>query len=149
MGHPKRFSLTKTKLWKKAVEKVFLNAQHCVCTSHTAKHAAKNIPNLYDKPEFGDIFSKLLFGCETEFVFESTWKEMGTKENSWLNRLYESRNKWSVAFGGGIFSCSIRLTKKSEGSRNIFWLMPANSMNLIGFVHHYEQQVKYIRETEV
>ncbi|KAK3436613.1 hypothetical protein EUGRSUZ_C01165 [Eucalyptus grandis] len=92
-------------------------------------------------------------GLRKESIFESTWKEMeeewGTKDNSWLNRLYESRNKWNAAFGGGIFSCGISSTQRSEGSTNIFWLMPANSMNLIGFVHHYEQQVKYIREAEV
>lgn len=139
---------------EKAVEKVFPNAQHCVCTSQIAKNAAKKIPNLYEKPEFRDrYFSKLLYGCETESVFESTWKEMeeewGTKDNSWLNRLYESRNKWSAAFGRGIFSCGIRSTQRSEGTNDIFRLMPANSMDLIGFVHHYEQQLKYIREIEV
>ncbi|XP_048133687.1 protein FAR1-RELATED SEQUENCE 5-like [Rhodamnia argentea] len=137
----------------KAVEKVFPNAHHRVCTSHIAKQAAKNIPNLYEKSEFRDrYFSKLLYGCETEYVFESTWKEMeeewGTKDNSWLSGLYESRNKWSAVFGRGIFSCGIRSTQRSEGMNNIFQLMPTSSLNLIEFVDHYEQRVKYIREIE-
>ncbi|XP_030475753.2 protein FAR1-RELATED SEQUENCE 9-like isoform X2 [Syzygium oleosum] len=151
---PKTIFTDQDQAMEKAVEKVFLNAQHRVCTSHIAKHAAVNIPNLYEKPEFRDrYFSKLLYRCETESVFESTWKEMeeewGTKDNSWLNRLYESRNKWSAVFARGIYSCGIGSTERSENTNNIFRLMPANSMNLIGFVHHYEQQVKYMREIEV
>ncbi|KAF8034470.1 hypothetical protein BT93_C0701 [Corymbia citriodora subsp. variegata] len=151
---PKTIFTDEDQAVEKAVKKVFSNAQHRVCTSHIAKHAAINIPNLYEKPEFRDrYFSKLLYGCETESIFKSTWKEMekewGTKDNSWLNRLYESRNKWSAVFARGIFSCGIGSTQKSEVTNNIFQLMPANSMNLIGFVHHYEQQVKYMREVEV
>ncbi|XP_056173120.1 protein FAR-RED IMPAIRED RESPONSE 1-like [Syzygium oleosum] len=132
---------------------VFPNTQHRLCTWHIGKNANQNIPHLYHKPGFKDkYFLALMYRCKSEDEFEATWREMeevwGTKNNKWLQRLYDLRYKWSSAFGHDSFTCGIRSTQRSESTNNVFRHMSTKTLSLVEFVHHYEEQLKHMREVE-
>ncbi|KAK3429729.1 hypothetical protein EUGRSUZ_E01219, partial [Eucalyptus grandis] len=137
----------------KAIQIVFPNTQHRLCTWHIEKNANKNIPHLYQKSRFKDkYFSRLMYKCKSEDEFESTWRKMqeewDTENNSWLQRLYDLRHKWSSAFGRDIFSCGIKSSQRSESTNNVFQQFSKKTSTLIQFVHYYEEQLKHMREIE-
>ncbi|KAK3423692.1 hypothetical protein EUGRSUZ_F00557 [Eucalyptus grandis] len=137
----------------KAIQIVFPNTQHRLCTWHIEKNANKNIPHLYQKPGFKDkYFSRLMYKCKSEDEFETTWRKMqeewDTENNSWLQRLYDLRHKWSSAFGRDIFSCGIKSSQRSESTNNVFQQFSKKTSTLIQFVHYYEEQLKHIKEIE-
>ncbi|KAF8017610.1 hypothetical protein BT93_H2716 [Corymbia citriodora subsp. variegata] len=150
---PKTIFTDQDQAMAKAIRIVFPNTQHRLCTWHIEQNAIRNIPHLYHKPGFRDkYFSKLMYKCKSEDEFEVTWRKMeeewDTENNSWLQRTYDLRHKWSSAFGHDIFSCGIRSSQRSESTNNVFQKMSTQTSTLIKFVHHYEEQLKHMRETE-
>ncbi|KAL3724836.1 hypothetical protein ACJRO7_029926, partial [Eucalyptus globulus] len=150
---PKTIFTDQDQAMAKAIRTVFPNTQHRLCTWHIGKNANQNIGHLYNKPEFKDkYFSKLMYRCRSEDEFDSTWRKMdeewGTENNSWLQRLYDLRYKWSSAFGRDIFTCGITSSQRSESTNNVFQKMAAKTSSLVLFVHYYEEQLKHMRETE-
>ncbi|XP_056173440.1 protein FAR1-RELATED SEQUENCE 5-like [Syzygium oleosum] len=150
---PKTMFTDQDQAMEKAIRTVFPNTQHRLCTWHIGKNANQNIPHLYHKPSFKDkYFLVLMYGCTSEEEFESTWREMekewDTANNTWLRRLYDIRHKWSSAFGRDTFTCGIRSSQRSESTNNVFQRMSTKTLTLVEFVHHYEEQVKHMREIE-
>ncbi|XP_056160407.1 protein FAR1-RELATED SEQUENCE 5-like isoform X1 [Syzygium oleosum] len=150
---PKTIFTDQDQAMAKAIRMVFPNTQHRLCTWHIGKNANQNIPHLYHKPGFKDkYFLVLMYRCKSEDEFEATWREMeevwGTKNNNWLRRLYDLRHKWSSAFGRDSFTCGIRSSQRSESTNNVFQHMSTKTLSLVEFVHHYEEQLKHMREVE-
>uniref|UniRef100_A0A5B7C1F7 SWIM-type domain-containing protein n=1 Tax=Davidia involucrata TaxID=16924 RepID=A0A5B7C1F7_DAVIN len=136
-----------------AIEKVFPNTRHSLCTWHIAKNVAQNLSKLFEEPGFKNMFTKLLYGCESEMEFESTWKKMieewGVGEDTWLKKLYDLRGKWCLAFSRDTFFADVGSTQRSESTNNIFQQMACKTMNLTEIVQHYEDSASRMRDTEV
>ncbi|XP_039155375.1 protein FAR1-RELATED SEQUENCE 5 [Eucalyptus grandis] len=150
---PKTMFTDQDQVMAKAIRTVFPNTQHRLCTWHIMKNANQNIPHLYHKPGFRDkYFLALVYRCKSEDEFESTWREMeerwDTKDNIWLQRLYDLRHKWSLAFGHDIFTCGMRSSQRSESINNVFQKIGSKTLTFIQFVYYYEKQVKHMREIE-
>ncbi|XP_056159341.1 protein FAR-RED IMPAIRED RESPONSE 1-like isoform X1 [Syzygium oleosum] len=93
-----------------------------------------------------------MYRCTSEEEIKFTWREMekgwDTANKPWLRRLHDIRHKWSSAFGRDIFTCGIRSSQRSESTNNVFQRMSTKTLTLVEFVHHYEEQVKHMREIE-
>lgn len=150
---PKTIFTDQDQAMAKAIRIMFPNTQHRLCTWHIGKNANQNIPDLYRNPGFKDkYFSTLMYRCRSEDEFESTWKEMedewGTKNNNWLQRLYNLRHKWSLAFGRDTFTCGITSSQRSESTNNVFQHTATKTSSVVALVHNYEEQLKHMREIE-
>ncbi|XP_050369190.1 protein FAR1-RELATED SEQUENCE 5-like [Argentina anserina] len=136
-----------------AIEKVFPESRHWLCLWHISKNATQNISWLLQKSDFGELFRKFLFGRVTEDEFESTWNEIIMKfipsGNTWLETLYELREKWCALFSKDTFSAGILSTQRSESTNNVFTHMSTKTMALTEFVHHYDVQAEKMRSSEL
>ncbi|KAF8017784.1 hypothetical protein BT93_H2856 [Corymbia citriodora subsp. variegata] len=127
---PKTIFTDQDQAMAKAITRVFPNTQHRLCTWHIGQNAIKNISHLYHKPGFRDkYFLALMYRCESEDEFESTWRQME-----------EDRD---------IFSCSMNSSQRSESTNNVFQHFSKATSSIIQFVHYYEEQLKHMRETEI
>lgn len=151
---PKTIFTDQDQVMAKVIRIVFPNTQHRLCTWHIEKDANQNIPDFYCKPGFKDkYFLTLMYRCRSEDEFEYTWREMedewGAENNNWFRRLYDLRHKWSLAFGCDTFTCGgITSSQRSESTNNVFQHMSIKTLSLIALVHHYEEQLKHMREIE-
>ncbi|KAL3538162.1 hypothetical protein ACH5RR_001528 [Cinchona calisaya] len=136
-----------------AIEMVFPSTVHRLCGWHIEKNAKENIPHLFKQVGFKEkYFNKLLWDCESEIEFELTWKNMVDEwecgENTWLQRLYNLREKWCPAFSRCTFSADIKSTQRSESTNRIFNEMGCKMMSLTEFVNHYERKLVEMRNGE-
>ncbi|XP_024171776.1 protein FAR1-RELATED SEQUENCE 5-like [Rosa chinensis] len=150
---PKTIFTDRCQAMANAIEKVFPETRHCLCLWHISKNAVQNLNWLYRNSDFGELFKKLLFGCVTEDEFESTWDEIIQKldlaGNTWLQTLYNLREKWCALFSKDTFSVGILSTQRSESTNNVFTLMSTKTLSLTEFVHHYDKQAEQMRSSEL
>ncbi|XP_019261901.1 PREDICTED: protein FAR1-RELATED SEQUENCE 5-like [Nicotiana attenuata] len=136
-----------------AIKEVFPDTCHHLCKWHIDRNAQKNIPQLYWKSGFREkYFDKLLWRCKSESEFELVWQKMIEEwdcgSNSWLQRLYDLREKWCPAFSRSIFFADIKSTQRSESTNRVFTEMACKTMSLTEFVNHYEQRAAEMRDIE-
>ncbi|KAL4598763.1 hypothetical protein ACB092_11G080500 [Castanea dentata] len=131
---------------KNAIRVVFPDTCHCLCLWHISKNVAKNLPRHYGIPEFKSKFNKILYNCETELEFESSWdallRDYNLVGNKWLNTLYENWERWCSIFSHNTFSVRIKASSRSESVNNAFQHMACKTMRLTKFVHEYEKASK-------
>ncbi|XP_075640541.1 protein FAR1-RELATED SEQUENCE 5-like [Castanea sativa] len=135
------------------VIKTFKEAGHRLCLWHISKDVAENLPRHYGIPEFKSRFNKILYNCETESEFESSWdallSDYNLVGNKWLNTLYENRERWCSVFSHNIFSARIKASSRSESVNNVFQHMACKIMRLTKFVYEYEKASKNMRVEEL
>ncbi|BFG17885.1 hypothetical protein CerSpe_041580 [Prunus speciosa] len=122
--HPITIFTDEDKAMANAIEIVFPQTRHRLCTWHIAKNATQPLAGLYTNPEFSKQFNKCFYGCFSESEFEATWDNMintfKLENHSWLQKLYSLRKKWCSAFNLDYFSANIRATQRVESTNNIF-----------------------------
>ncbi|XP_024165441.1 protein FAR1-RELATED SEQUENCE 5-like [Rosa chinensis] len=150
---PKTIFTDRCQAMANAIEKVFPETRHRLCLWHISKNAVQNLNWLYRNSDFGELFKKLLFRRVTEDEFESTWDEIIQKfdlaGNTWLQTLYNLREKWCALFSKDTFSAGILSTQRSESTNNVFTLMSTKTLSLTEFVHHYDKQAEQMRSSEL
>nr|XP_011459808.1 PREDICTED: protein FAR1-RELATED SEQUENCE 5-like [Fragaria vesca subsp. vesca] len=151
---PKTIFTDRCQAMANAIEKVFPDSRHRLCLWHISKNAVQNL-NCIHNPEFSELFKKFLFGRVTEYEFESTWTEitekfdLTEKESTWLQTLYDIREKWCALFSKDTFSADILSTQRSESTDNVFTNMSTKTMSLTEFVDQYDKQAEQMRSSEL
>ncbi|XP_026663036.2 protein FAR1-RELATED SEQUENCE 5-like isoform X2 [Phoenix dactylifera] len=98
-------------------------------------------------------FSKCIYEIEEEEEFQSSWKEMletyDLKDNQWLAKLYEDREKWALPYSRHIFCADMKSTLRNEGLSAELkqWLCP--ELDLLQFLNHYEKAIDGRRHAEL
>ena len=70
---PKTIFTDQCQAMKNAIRVVFPDTCHRLCLWHISKNAAENLPRHYGILEFKSRFNKILYNCENELEFESSW----------------------------------------------------------------------------
>ncbi|XP_031111858.1 protein FAR1-RELATED SEQUENCE 5-like [Ipomoea triloba] len=101
-----------------AISQVFPTSRHRLCIWHIGENSKKHIKGLRNQKDFLDIFNCLLKHTDTEAEFELYWTRMVTTykchNNSWIEKLYQCREKWCPAFNKDYFSGGILSSQRSE-----------------------------------
>ncbi|XP_031105255.1 protein FAR1-RELATED SEQUENCE 5-like [Ipomoea triloba] len=101
-----------------AISQVFPTSRHRLCIWHIGENSKKYIKGLRNQKDFLDIFNCLLKHTDTEAEFELYWTRMVTTykchNNSWIEKLYQCREKWCPAFNKDYFSGGILSSQRSE-----------------------------------
>ena len=112
---PKSIFTDQDQAMANAINMVFNESRHRLCLWHISKNAQKNLVGIYGVPDFNQRFNHCLYGgCSNEMEFESTWSKMiemhNLKDNTWLDRLYQIREKWCPTFNLDFFSAKMKST---------------------------------------
>ncbi|XP_055961574.1 protein FAR-RED IMPAIRED RESPONSE 1-like [Mercurialis annua] len=120
-----------------AVEKVFPEAKHQFGLWHILRNSTKYLSKSYAQNGFESLFNEWISGCQTEEEFNLRWisllQKFNLHNNSWLNTLYKSREKWAPLFSKNTFRAGI---PDSVNINGIFQKISENS-NLLTYVQQY------------
>ncbi|XP_019161905.1 PREDICTED: protein FAR1-RELATED SEQUENCE 7-like [Ipomoea nil] len=101
-----------------AICQVFPTSRHRLCIWHIGENSKKHIKALRNNKDFLDMFNCVLKHTETEAEFEFYWTRLVTDykchKNSWIQKLYDCREKWCPAFNKDYFSGGILSSQRSE-----------------------------------
>ncbi|XP_057790790.1 protein FAR1-RELATED SEQUENCE 5-like [Salvia miltiorrhiza] len=137
----------------KAIEKVFPQTRHRLCIWHLHQNAQSHLGKLKSGKTFYDAFQRCITGCIDSYDFEECWKAMvenhNLQNNSWIQRLYELREKWSNAFNKEYFSAGILSSQRSESTNHALGFKAKKTTNLTEFYGLFKQTIERWRSNEL
>ncbi|XP_062166347.1 protein FAR1-RELATED SEQUENCE 5-like [Alnus glutinosa] len=128
----------------KAISLVMPDTYHQLCTWHLMQNALKHVGHLL-RGENG--FRSDLNACfkvwEEEEEFLSAWNDILHKhnvyDNSWLQRLFEVKDKWAKAYVKMSFSAGITSTQLSESLNADLNDYLQSDYDIVKFFTHFER----------
>lgn len=135
-----------------AIAAVWPRTTQRFCLWQLSNSAAKHLNFVFQgSTTFAKDFSRCLYEIEEE-QFLSEWKSLLEKydlsSNAWLAKIFEDREKWSLAYGREIFSADMGTTLIKE-NMNCALKEYLDSDNLLDFFKNYENTVIERRQAEL
>jgi transposase-like protein len=102
---------------EKAIQVVFTDAWHGLCTFHIMQNATKHLP--LKKKEDTNIlsnFSTCMYDYEDEATFEEAFNILRSKvhKQTWLDNIYKVKEKWAQCYMRNVYTLGMRSTQLSE-----------------------------------
>lgn len=128
----------------KAVFLVMPETYHQFCISHMKQNASKTLSQLFK----GDCdFKKEFKACISQYEevdeFLHAWDAMLDKysihDNSWLQKIFEVKEKWARPYIKYSFSAGIRSSNLSDSLNSSLRNHLKSDMNLVQFFRHFER----------
>lgn len=132
----------------KAIQCVFPQTRHRLCTWHLERNANVNVQ---DKAFISD-FKVCMLDIFTKDDFERRWKEMVEKHdlnaNPWIERMYKKRHMWAEAYLRGHFWAELRSIKICDGMSVYLNKFLQRKLKLYEFVQQYNKALRRVRHNE-
>ncbi|PKA46963.1 Protein FAR1-like 5 [Apostasia shenzhenica] len=137
-----------------AIAAVWPGTIHRVCVWQMFNNALKHLNFVFQgSSTFAKDFSHCIYDIEDEEDFVSEWKVMVEKydlaSNSWLAKLYEDREKWSLAYGRETFCADIKISLIKESISCKLKQHLCLQHKLLDFFKHYENLLDEKRNAEL
>jgi zinc finger SWIM domain-containing protein 3 len=150
-----------------AIEHVFSESKHGLCTFHIMQNAIKHLPNKkkdgetvdtpqeVDDEENGSSLLKDFSACMYEYddpeTFEEAFKVMRSKvkKQTWMDSIYKVKVKWAQCFMREAFTLGMRSTQLSGSLNNDLKNHLKSDLDINRFFHHFERAVEVKRNTEI
>ncbi|XP_010277968.1 PREDICTED: protein FAR1-RELATED SEQUENCE 5-like isoform X2 [Nelumbo nucifera] len=139
---------------EKAINLVLPESHHRLCVWHMYHNAVKHLSGVFEKfKTFSKDFSSCLYDCEDVDEFENAWESMFNRyelqENDWLQRLYNKRHKWALAFERQTFSADMSTTQRSESLNGCLKKYLNIRYDLSRFLRYFERVIADRRYEEL
>ena len=138
----------------KAIKIVLPETHHRICVWHMNQNACKHLAGVVeDYKKFNKDFQNCIYDQEEEEEFINTWNNLLDKyklqNNEWLQRLFDKREKWALAYGRNTFSADMVSTQRSESMNNELKGYISVKYDILTFFEHFERLVADKRNEEV
>ncbi|XP_044332051.1 protein FAR1-RELATED SEQUENCE 5 [Triticum aestivum] len=151
----------------KAIEKVFTESYHGLCSFHIMMNAVKHLsPVKDDEKDEGEVeeedegeeeshilsdFSACMYGYEDKAAFQEAFDNMRHKvhKQTWLDSIYKVKEKWAECYMGDVFSLGVRSTQLSESFNNALKNHLKSDFHIVRFLKHFERTVEVKRRKEL
>ncbi|KAK9725549.1 hypothetical protein RND81_05G152800 [Saponaria officinalis] len=131
---------------------IYPTSRHRLCQWHIQQNAISHFGSLKSDRSFRSIFNKCLNKCYNEMEFETTWNQMikqyGLENDSWFQRLYGLRAKWSTAFNKDFFSAGILSSQRSGSTNHAIGFRASKTTSLTDFYGIFEDTLTRWRSEE-
>ncbi|KAL6641720.1 hypothetical protein ACP70R_019901 [Stipagrostis hirtigluma subsp. patula] len=122
---PRSLVTDQNRAMKAAVEKVFPNSCHRFCKWNILSRTKQKLSHAYtEHPTLKDELESCVHESETISTFESTWSSIIDKydlrKNSWLQAIYNIREKWVPLYLMDTFFAEISPTQKLETMNDFY-----------------------------
>ncbi|XP_050259081.1 protein FAR-RED IMPAIRED RESPONSE 1-like [Quercus robur] len=103
----------------KALASQWPETHHRLCVWHMYQNATKNLKEVLGRySTFAADFNSCVYDHDYEDDFLDAWDNMldkyDLKNNSWLQRQFELREKWGLVYGRKTFCADMSITQRSE-----------------------------------
>ncbi|XP_010941615.1 protein FAR1-RELATED SEQUENCE 7 [Elaeis guineensis] len=137
-----------------AIAAVWPGTTHHFCGWQIYQNAVKHLARVFEGSEnFAHDFSRCIYDFEDEEEFLAAWNSMlekyNLKDNEWLTKLYEEREKWALAYSRHVFCADIKGTLREETLSNVLKEYLNSEKDLSLFFKLYEMLVEERRYAEV
>lgn len=137
-----------------AITAVWPGTCHRLCVWHVYQNALKHLNHVFQGSKtFAKDFSKCVFDFEEEEDFLIAWRAMldryDLRNNEWLGKIFEDRDKWAVPYGRHIFCADIKSSLQSESMGSVLKRYLSPQLDLFSFFKHYERVVDEHRYAEL
>ena len=149
-----------------ALEAVFKESYHGLCTFHIMQNAVKHLSPIKgegkddgedkhegehkdggeEKDEDEELsilkdFGACMYGYEDKAEFEEAFDNLRCKmhKQTWLDYIYKVKEKWAECFMRDIFSLGVRSTQLSESFNNSLKNHLKSGFHIIRFLKHFER----------
>ncbi|KAI0528558.1 hypothetical protein KFK09_001100 [Dendrobium nobile] len=137
-----------------AVAAVWPDTTHRICVWHIHNDALKHLNFVFQgSTTFAKDFGRCMYDIEDEEDFVLEWTSLIDKydlgSNSWLTKLFEDREKWSLAYGRQAFYADIRSSLVRESISHKLKVHLGLECKLLDFFKHYESELNERRYVEL
>ena len=128
-----------------AIKAVLPNTIHRWCKWHIFYKAKEHIgPNLYSKTsDFKDKFHRVLNHTRTIDEFEGAWNsliaEYDLHSNTWLQDVWDKRDRWAPPYFKDYFFAKMTTTQCSECMNHVLKAYVSPSSTMHNFVKQYDK----------
>ncbi|KAI8551177.1 hypothetical protein RHMOL_Rhmol06G0164900 [Rhododendron molle] len=103
----------------KAIKSVLPDVSHGLCTFHLNQNALKHLGHLFNaESDFGKELNACIFGYEEpdelKKASETLVQKYNLKDNTWIAKTWEIKEKWAHAYMKWSFTTGMRSTQLSE-----------------------------------
>jgi zinc finger SWIM domain-containing protein 3 len=148
----------------KAIEKVFTESYHGLCTFHIMQNAIKHLCPLKDEekeegkgedeekePHILADFSECMYGYEDKAEFQEAFDNMRLKvhKQTWLDSIYKVKEKWAECYMRDVFSLGVRSTQLSDSFNNSLKNHLKSDFHIVRFLMHFERTLEEKRAKEL
>ncbi|XP_043705054.1 protein FAR1-RELATED SEQUENCE 5-like [Telopea speciosissima] len=138
----------------KAIVEVLPKTWHGLCIWHIMQNGIKHHGNLMKNgsPFLKDL-NKCIFHYQDVEEFENAWKklhdEYQLENTSWLDQIYEIKEKWARCYMKYTFTLGVRSTQLSESINSDLKKYLRSSLDLVQFFKYFERVVEDKRTNEL
>ncbi|KAK1385382.1 hypothetical protein POM88_023117 [Heracleum sosnowskyi] len=138
-----------------AIAHVLPKSTHLLCSWHISNKFPEKLSQYYSTfPDFKVDFNNCIYNSMIEDDFEARWETLLEKydfqEHTWLQGLYELKEKWIIAYTRNTFSAGQNTTSRSEGMNSFFDSYVSSAIGLKEFVENAKKALarQFVREKE-
>jgi zinc finger SWIM domain-containing protein 3 len=136
----------------KAIEEIFTEAWHGLCSFHIMQNAIKHLP-LHEDEGSGLLsdFSPCMFEYEEKEKFEQAFNAIRSKihKQTWLDSIYRFKEKWAECYMKDVYTLGMRSTQLSESLNSDLKDHFKSVFDIIRFLKHFERVVQEKRDKEL
>ncbi|XP_015689690.1 protein FAR1-RELATED SEQUENCE 5-like isoform X2 [Oryza brachyantha] len=127
---------------------------HCLCPWQVYQNSVKHLNHIFQGSKtFARDFGKCVYDYEDEETFLLGWKSMVEKydlrNNDWIKKLFDDRDKWCPVYNRHIFTADIRSSLQSESVSSALNKSLSPQFDLLSFFKHYERVLDEHRYAEL
>lgn len=137
-----------------AVAMVWSGTIHRHCVWHIYQNALEQLSQAFHGSKtLSYDFSRCLFDYEDEEEFLMAWDEMlekyDLKDNQWLTKLFEDREKWALVYGREAFYADLKSVQQKEGLNSELKKYLSPETELLCFFEQFERILEDRRHGEL
>ena len=137
-----------------AVQAVFTEAWHGLCTFHIMQNAIRHLPHKKkdeDGPNVLADFSACMYKYEEEEAFEEAFNAIrsNVETQTWLDSIYKVKEKWARCYMRNAYTIGMRSTQLSESLNSDLKDHLKSDLDILRFFKHVERVVQGKRDNEV
>ncbi|WOG92501.1 hypothetical protein DCAR_0311770 [Daucus carota subsp. sativus] len=127
----------------KALSTQWPETKHRLCVWHMYQNAAKHLKGIFDKfKSFAKEFCSCVYDHDEVSEFIRAWDDMlekyNLKDNEWLIKFYENKEKWPLVYGCETFLADMSTTQHSESMNSMVKQYISYKHDLLQFFQHFQ-----------
>ncbi|CAL9155975.1 unnamed protein product [Musa hybrid cultivar] len=151
---PKTILTNRCSMMSEAIAAIWPGTHHRFCVWHIYQNAAVQLSQAFHGSRtLVYDFCRCLFDCEEEEEFLKEWETMCVKyelkDNQWLHKLFDEREKWALVYGREAFYADMKSVQQKESMGTELKKILVIETELPSFFESYERMLSERRRAEL
>ncbi|KAJ0963224.1 hypothetical protein J5N97_028346 [Dioscorea zingiberensis] len=151
---PKTFLIDRSEEISGALAEVWPGTAQRLCVWHLFQNATIQLSRVFEGSKtFASEFSQCVFDCEDDEEFVSAWESLiekyDLKDNGWLAKQFEERERWALPYGREVFCADFNSALMKENLNSVLKKCLGPKVDMLQFLGHYDRVLEERRRAEM